>query len=294
VDSAKEPEIGPVGHRQPVVAPSGEPLKAGDHVVLADDRGHHQLACLVAGNSLHMNAGAIPCAELIGKLPGRRVKTGKGKEVTVTKPTLEEYMLMMPRAAQIITPKDAAYIVHWADVFPGATVVEAGVGSGALTLSLLRAVGEAGRVIGFEQRVEFANRAQKNVDNWREPLAKRLELRVADVHAGLGALSKVDRVILDLAEPWLALPGAATALVADGFLVAYLPNIRQVDRLLHAILDRQEFEPPEVVEAWVRPWIADRERLRPVHKILAFTGFLVRTRRRGESEEEIAAFFRRD
>jgi tRNA (adenine57-N1/adenine58-N1)-methyltransferase len=294
VESAKEPEVGHVGQRPPLTAPSGQPLKAGDHVVLSDDRGHHQLACLVAGNSLHMNAGAIPCAELIGTLPGRRVKTGKGKEVSVTKPTLEEYMLLMPRAAQIITPKDAAYIVHWADVFPGATVVEAGVGSGALTLSLLRAVGETGKVIGFEQRVEFANRAQKNVDNWREPLGRRLELRIADVHAGLAALSQVDRVILDLADPWLAISGAAIALTAGGILMAYLPNVRQVDRLINAILDRQEFTLPEVVEAWVRPWIADRERLRPVHKILAFTGFLVRTQRRGETAEELAALRRRD
>ena len=294
MDSAKAPEVETVRERTPLAPPCGEPFKAGDLVVLADDRGHHQLTCLVEGNSLHMNAGAIPCADLIGKLPGRRVKTGKGKEVTVTKPTLEEYMLMMPRAAQIITPKDAAYIVHWADVFPGATVVEAGVGSGALTLSLLRAVGETGKVIGFEQRIEFANRARKNVENWREPLAKRLELRVEDVHAGIGALSKVDRVILDLADPWLTLPGAISALAAGGILLSYLPNIRQVDRLINAILDRQELDPPEVVEAWVRPWIADRERLRPVHKILAFTGFLVRTKRRGETEEDVHAFFKRD
>jgi tRNA (adenine57-N1/adenine58-N1)-methyltransferase catalytic subunit len=173
-------------------------------------------------------------------------------------------------------------------------VVEAGVGSGALTLALLRAVGETGKVIGFEQRVEFANRARKNVEAWREPLAARLDLKVADVHTELGSLTKIDRVILDLADPWLALPGALTALNAGGILLAYLPSIRQVDRLVQAILDCPELMLPEVVEAWLRPWIADRERLRPVHKILAFTGFLVRTRRRGETAEDIAAMRRRD
>ena len=286
--------MSPVGSTPTLVAPSGEPLKHGDLVVLADDRGHQQLVALVDGNSLHMNAGAIPCRDLIGQLPGRRVKTGKGKEVSVLRPTLEEYMLLMPRAAQIITPKDSAYIVHWADVFPGALVVEAGVGSGALTLALLRAVGETGKVIGFEQRVEFANRARKNVEAWREPLAARLDLKVADVHTELGSLAKIDRVILDLADPWLALPGALTALNAGGILLAYLPSIRQVDRLVQAILDCPELMPPEVVEAWLRPWIADRERLRPVHKILAFTGFLVRTRRRGETAEDVMAMRRRD
>ena len=266
VESPNDTAASPAIPAPTFVAPAGEPLKNGELVVLADDRGHQQLVALVDGNSLHMNAGAIPCHELIGTLPGRRVRTGKGKEVTVLRPTLEEYMLLMPRAAQIITPKDSAYIVHWADVFPGAVVVEAGVGSGALTLALLRAVGETGRVIGFEQRVEFANRARKNVEAWREPLAARLQLEVADVHAGLGALSGIDRVILDLADPWLAVAGALRALKAGGLLLAYLPSIRQVDRLVHAILDRPELMPPEVVEAWLRPWIAERERLRPVHK----------------------------
>lgn len=258
------------------------PLAAGELVVLTDERGRKRLTCLVEGDALHMNAGNVQCKDIIGLPPGRRLKTSKGKEVSILRPTLEEYILLMPRAAQIITPKDAAYIVQWADIFPGAVVVEAGIGSGGLTLALLRAVGQAGTIIGFEQRLEFANRAQKNVRGWRDRLEERLDVRIADVHAALPSLSGIDRIVLDLADPWLALPGAARALKAGGILLAYLPSVRQVDKLTGAILDHPSFTPPEVVEAWVRPWVVDHERLRPAHKILAFTGFLARTRRRGE------------
>ncbi|MBI3180502.1 MAG: tRNA (adenine-N1)-methyltransferase [Deltaproteobacteria bacterium] len=256
----------------------------GDLCVLIDRRDRRYVLTLVPGEKFHGTYGWIDCDALIGAPPGLRARTSKGDTMAAYRPTLEEYVLLMPRAAQIVTPKDLAFIPYWADVFPGATVVEAGAGSGALTLALLRAVGAHGRVIAFELREEFANRARKNIEGWSDGLASRVDLRVGDVNGELAALTQVDRVVLDLPEPWQTVPAAAQALVPGGIMLAYLPNTRQVDRLAIAFLDHPSFAPPEVCEALVRPWVADRERLRPSLRMVSHSGFLVRARRRPARE----------
>lgn len=253
----------------------------GDPVILSDRRGREHLAFLEAGARLHVVAGYVDADDLIGADVGCRIRTSKGEVLAVYRPTLEEYVLNMPRVAQIIAPKDSAFIVQWADIFPGATVIEAGIGSGGLTLALLRAIGPDGRLIGFERRKEFANRARKNIEGWPEDLAGRLELRIEDVHERLGDAGPVDRVVLDLPDPWETLPGVARALRPGGILLAYLPTIRQVDQLVVAVMDTRELGNPEVAEILVRPWVADRIRLRPAQRMVGHTGFLVRARRRG-------------
>ncbi len=272
---------------EPVTQP--EYFVANEPALLSDRRGRTHLVVLTPGERLHNAVGYVEADALIGHPVGSRVRSSKGEVLACYRPTLEEYVLLMPRAAQIVTPKDIAIITLWADIFPGATVVEAGIGSGALSLGLLRAVGERGRVIGFELREEFANRGRKNIEAWPEPLIEHYDLRLGDVHQELGSLIDVDRLVLDLADPWETLPGAARALRPGGIVVVYLPTIRQVDQFVIAVLDDKHFANPEVIEVLVRPWVADRVRLRPEQRMVSHTAFLVRTRRRGAMREEQAA-----
>jgi tRNA (adenine57-N1/adenine58-N1)-methyltransferase len=258
-------------------------LASGDWVVLADRRGHKNLFRLRAGDRLHVSDGWLDCDALIGQDPGLLARTNKGEAVAIFRATLDEYIVMMPRAAQIVTPKDIALIVQWADIFPGATVVEAGMGSGALALGLLRAIGSYGRLISFELREEFKNRGVKNIEAWDAKHLERLEVRLEDVHLHLQTLTGIDSVVLDLADPWSVLDGAARAMNPGATLVAYVPTVRQVDELVGRIIDHRYFAHPEVMEAIVRPWEADKVRLRPASRITGHTGFLIRTRRLGAS-----------
>jgi tRNA (adenine57-N1/adenine58-N1)-methyltransferase len=256
---------------------------AGDPVTVIDSKARRTFAFVTPGGRIDVAQGAVMCDALVGTLPGARVRTTAGQIVAVYRTTLEEYVLLMPRAATVVPPKDIAFLVQWADVFPGATIVEAGVGSGALSLGLLRAVGKEGRVIGFELRPDHANRARKNVEAWPDTRGVPFEIRLGDVHQELAALGPVDRIILDLPDPQNALPGAALALKPGGFIAAYVPGIRQIDAFVVAALDQRDFAEPEVVEVMARPWVADHQRLRPELRIVGHTGFLARLRRRGPS-----------
>ncbi len=256
-------------------------FRDGEPAVFIDRKHRKYLMFLKTGHSYQLRGGRINSDNVIGDLPGCRVESSSGELLQAYRPTLEEYVLLMPRGAQIVSPKDIGHIVVWGDVFPGAVVVEAGIGSGSLTLGLLRAVGERGKVISFEIREDFANNARNNISAWWERLDKRLEIRLGDVHEELGALDvQVDRVILDLPDPWNALDGASRALRPGGILISYSPTIRQIDQLVLAILDRPQFSPPDLTEIIARPWVADDKRLRPNLRIIGHTGFLLRTRRR--------------
>jgi tRNA (adenine57-N1/adenine58-N1)-methyltransferase len=256
-------------------------LVAGDAVTLIDTKARRTFAFIIAGGRIDVARGCVKCDELIGSLPGVRMRTTAGDTVAIFRTTLEEYVLLMPRAATVVPPKDIAYLVHWADVHPGATVVEAGTGSGALTLGLMRAVGLKGNVIGYEIRPDHLNRSRKNIENWVDTRGIPFELRLGDIHQELGKLTDIDRVILDLPDPQNTVAGAALALKPGGFMAAYLPGIRQVDALVQAVLDHTQMSEPEVTEVLVRPWVADRQRLRPELRIVGHTGFLVRARKRG-------------
>lgn len=256
------------------------PFADGQPVILQDRKERKYLLFLREGKSFQLRGGQVASDRIIGRLPGLRVESSSGEVVSVYRPTLEEYVLLMPRGAQIVGPKDIGHVVLWGDIFPGATVLEAGIGSGALTLGLLRAVGPTGRVIAFELREDFANCARNNILAWPESLADRLEIRPGNVHERLGEVSNIDRMVLDLPDPWNAVEGAALALRPGGLLMAYSPNIRQLDTLVQALLDHPSFFKPDVTELIQRPWVADRLRLRPELRIVGHTGFLLRTRRR--------------
>jgi tRNA (adenine57-N1/adenine58-N1)-methyltransferase len=272
----------------PMPSPApGLAFAAGDAVTLIDSKQRKTFAFLIANGRVDVARGCVKAEALIGTLPGARVRTTAGDTVAAYRTTLEEYVLLMPRAATVVPPKDIAHLVHWADIHPGATVVEAGTGSGALTLGLMRAVGHTGKIIGFELRPDHLNRSRKNIENWPDTRGVPFDLRLGDVHQELLRLENVDRVVLDLPDPQNAVPGAAAALKPGGLVVAYLPGIRQVDAFVLAILDHNGLAEPEVVEVIVRPWVADRQRLRPEQRIIGHTGFLVRARRRGPSAEPL-------
>jgi tRNA (adenine57-N1/adenine58-N1)-methyltransferase catalytic subunit len=257
------------------------PFVEGEPVTIIDGKGRRQLAFPTLDGRIHVHGGFVEANALLGAQPGSRLRTSRNQIVVVYRATLEEYVLLMRRAATIIPPKDMAYMIQWADVFPSATVVEAGIGSGALTLGILRALGADGRLIAFELREDHANRAKKNVLAWPQAGAERLDVRLGDIYQELGTLRGVDRIILDVPEPHLTLPGAALALKPGGLIVAYVPTIRQIDTFVLAVLDHRGFADAEVAEVMVRPWVADRQRLRPELRITGHTGFLVRARRRG-------------
>jgi tRNA (adenine57-N1/adenine58-N1)-methyltransferase catalytic subunit len=192
------------------------------------------------------------------------------------RPTLAEYVLEMPRGAQVIYPKDLGPILMLADVFPGARVLESGVGSGALTMTLLRAVGPAGSVIGYELRDDFAARAERNVERMLGPgLPLRVEVR--DCYDGIDDVD-VDRMVLDLPEPWRVVKHAEDALRPGGILVAYLPTIGQVARL-HEELETSAFGMAQTLEVLQRTWHVNGQSVRPDHRMVAHTGFLTQARR---------------
>ena len=240
------------------------PLRAGERVLLVDSKQRRHLVTLAEGGEFHSHAGVLRHDDLIGRDEGIAVR-----------PTLGEYVLEMPRGAQVIYPKDLGPILLLADVFPGARVLESGVGSGALTMTLLRAVGPAGSVLGYELRDDFAARAQRNVAGFLgDDVPLRIEVR--DVYDGID-LVDLDRVLLDLPEPWRVVKPAEAALRPGGILVSYLPTIGQVAQLRTA-LDESRFAMAETIEVLQRTWHVEGASVRPDHRMVAHTGFLTHAR----------------
>ncbi len=267
------------------------PFRAGEQAVLIDHRERRYMVRLAPGKRFHTHMGHITYDEIIGKEEGSWVLTITGHRVLALRPTLEDYVLGMPRAGQPIYPKDLGALMVFGDIFPGARVVEAGLGSGALTLALLRATGEKGCVVSYEVRQEAAARAVENIQAFIPGLAANLTVRNADVYLGIQERD-VDRVVLDLSEPWRAIPGALEALVPGGVFAAFLPTALQVHQLVNALRDTNTFRLVETQEVLVRPWHVSRQSLRPDHRMVAHTGFLVRARKtayRPYVEREAAA-----
>jgi len=266
----------------PAVTPDANAFRAYEPVTIIDGKARRFLVFPHPDAKLPIIGGTIDANQLIGAQPGVRLRTSKNQIIVAFRTTLDEYVLLMKRAATVIPPKDMAFMIQWADVFPGAQVVEAGIGSGALSLGLLRAIGEHGRLTAFELREDHARRARKNIDNWPDAKAEgRLDLRLGDVYQELGTQRGIDRILLDVPEPQLALPGAALALKPGGIIAVYVPGIRQIDAFVLATMSGHDFAEAEVCEVMVRPWVADRSRLRPELRITGHTGFLARARRRG-------------
>ena len=253
-------------------------LKAGDQVQLTDAKGRHSTITLQAGKQYHTHKGSFEHDELIGSPEGVVVKTAGGTEYLVLRPLLSDYVLSMPRGAAVVYPKDAGQIVMMADVFPGARVVEAGVGSGALTCSLLRAVGDGGTVHSYERREDFAEIAGKNIRQFFGSDHPSWRLTVGDLVENLDD-KDVDRVILDMLAPWDCVDAVAEALVPGGVLCCYVATTTQLSRTVETLRAHGSFTEPASWESMVRTWHVEGLAVRPDHRMIGHTGFLLTARR---------------
>jgi tRNA (adenine57-N1/adenine58-N1)-methyltransferase len=250
-------------------------FQAGDRVLLVDNKKRRHLVTLEAGGQFHTHAGIVAHDDLIGHADGTTVHTSRGARLVAVRPTLAEYVLEMPRGAQVIYPKDLGPILVLADVFPGARVLESGVGSGALTSALLRAIGPTGHVTGYEIRDDFAQRAVRNVHGFLGDDVP-LTVEVRDAYEGIDE-HDLDRVVLDLPEPWRVVKHAVDALRPGGILLAYLPTILQVGRLREELANGP-FGMVETLEVLQRGWHVEGQSIRPDHRMVAHTGFLTSAR----------------
>jgi tRNA (adenine57-N1/adenine58-N1)-methyltransferase len=263
------------------------PLAAGEWVRLVDAKGRRHNLRLESGATFHTNRGAISHDDLIGRSEGFTIGSTAGGEYLVFRPLLSEFVVSMPRGAAVVYPKDAAQIVAMADIFPGARVVEAGVGSGALTCSLLRAVGPTGAVSSYERREEFADVARRNVRQFFGGDHPAWELTVGDLAEALPdrqAPGTVDRVVLDMLAPWECVDAVAGALAPGGVVVAYVATTTQLARTVETLRAHGEFTEPLPWETLVREWHVEGLAVRPSHKMNGHTGFLVTSRRMAPGE----------
>ena len=260
---------------------------AGDRVQLTDQKGKIYSITITPGKEWHTHKGWIVHDDLIGLPEGSVVSTSSGLKFTAFIPLLTDYVLSMPRGATIVYPKDAALIVGFADIFPGARVLEAGVGSGALTLSLLRAVGPTGSVHSVERREEFAANATTNIDNY-------FGGRPANWSLAIGSVQEqefdhdFDRVILDMLAPWECVEMAAKVLRPGGVFMAYVATTTQLSATAEALKDDGHFTEPESFESMVRGWHHEGLAVRPQQRMIGHTGFLIFSRRMAPGVEVLA------
>ncbi len=258
------------------------PFQEGERVQLTDPKGRLHTITLGAGKEFHTHHGHIRHDDLIGKPDGSTVTNTVGTEHLALRPLLSDYVMSMPRGAAVVYPKDSGQIVMMADVFPGAVVVEAGVGSGALSMSLLRAVGEEGRVHSFERRADFADIAQANARAFFGTDHPAWSVTVGDLVEALPvhlADGSVDRVVLDMLAPWECLDVVSAALAPGGVLICYVATTTQLSRVAEGMRDHGTFTEPQAWESIVRGWHLEGLAVRPEHRMHGHTGFLVTTRR---------------
>jgi tRNA (adenine57-N1/adenine58-N1)-methyltransferase catalytic subunit len=249
-------------------------FRVGDRVLLIDSKKRRYLVTLKEGGEFHSHAGFVEHNVIIGSPEGTSVRSTRGSAYLALRPTLADFVLKMPRGAQVIYPKDLGPILMLADIFPGARVLESGVGSGALSMTLLRAGAE---VTGYELRDDFAGRAQNNVEAFLgDDASSRYHVEVRDCYEGID-LSDLDRVVLDLPEPWQVVKHAQVALRTGGILVAYTPSITQVMQLRES-LESSAFDLAETIEVLHRSWHVEGQAVRPDHRMVAHTGFLTQAR----------------
>jgi tRNA (adenine57-N1/adenine58-N1)-methyltransferase len=253
-------------------------LAAGELVQLTDPKGRMHTIELVPGREFHTHRGLIQHDDLIGQPEGIVVTSVGGTTYLALRPLLADYVLSMPRGATVVYPKDAAQIVGMADIFPGAHVIEAGAGSGALTCSLLRAVGDHGSVSSYERRADFADVARSNVERFFGSAPANWQLTVGDFVESCDE-TDADRVVLDMLAPWEVLEVAGAALTPGGVLCAYVATTTQLSRVVEGLREHGGFAEPQPWESLVRGWHVDGLAVRPEHRMIGHTGFLVTARR---------------
>lgn len=258
-------------------------FRVGDRVQLSDAKGRMHSFTLQTGGNFFTHKGAIPHDDIVGRPEGSIIASTGGSDYLALRPLLEDHVLAMPRGAAVIYPKDAGQIVVSADIFPGAVVVEAGVGSGGLSGYLLRSLGEAGSLHSFERRADFAETAQRNVRSFLGKDPSNWRVHVGDLQDRLPGMTElhgqVDRVILDMLAPWECLEAVETAIVPGGVLCCYVATTTQMSKLVEVVRLRQSWTEPRAWESLVRTWHLEGLAVRPDHRMIGHTGFLVTTRK---------------
>jgi len=249
------------------------PFEAGERILLVDSRDRRYLVRLQAGQTWHSHGGALALDEVIGAPEGTVVRSATGMAFTCFRPRLADFVLKMPRGAQVVYPKDVGAILVEADIFPGSRVLEAGTGSGSLTLALCRATGREGRVVSYELRPEFRAKAEENIEAFFGGLPGWLDLREGDLREVAGTGERFDRVVLDMPEPWEMLEALGVVLEPGGIVCGYLPTTVQVQQLVLA-LEPAGFEHLETFEVLHRSWHVGGRSVRPDHRMVAHTGFI--------------------
>jgi tRNA (adenine57-N1/adenine58-N1)-methyltransferase catalytic subunit len=256
-------------------------FRNGERIHLVDKKGRQYALTLKAGDTYQLSGHKIPHDDLIGKPDGSLVTLSGEKPMIALRPTFGEYVLKMPRGAQVLYPKDLALIPMWADVYPGARVFEAGTGSGALTMALLRAVGPRGLVVTYEAREDFARTAMTNIERYMGTMPNLIPFR-KNAYEGIDLLDDglpFDRLILDLPEPWQVVPHAALVLRSGGMYLSFVPTVPQVQRTVEALERTGVFGMIETFETLLRTWSIRGRSVRPDHRMVAHSGFLTVARK---------------
>lgn len=254
---------------------------SGERIHLVDKKGRQYALTLKAGDLYQLSGHKIAHDDIIGKPDGSLAALSGNKTMLALKPTFGDYVLKMPRGAQVLYPKDLALIPMWADVYPGARVFEAGTGSGALTMALLRAVGPRGLVVTYEAREDFARTAIANIERYMGPVPNLVPLR-RNVYEGISLLDDgllFDRLVLDLPEPWQVVPYAAEVLRSGGMYVSFVPTVPQVAQTVEALDRATVFSMVETFETLLRTWSIQGRSVRPDHRMVAHSGFITVARK---------------
>lgn len=257
------------------------PFEVGDRVQLTGPKGRRHTITLESGGEFHTHRGVVPHTAIIGQPDGSVVTSTTDEQYLALRPLLVDFVMSMPRGATIVYPKDAAQIVSVGDIFPGARVVESGVGSGALTLSLLRAIGPTGHLVSFERREEFAKVATANITTFLGAAPDNWTVTIGDLTDELARheAASVDRIVLDMLAPWECLDACSHALAPGGVLTIYIATVTQLSRVAEDLRALGGFTEPHSTETLVRGWHVEGLAVRPDHRMVAHTGFLLTARR---------------
>jgi len=252
-------------------------FKENDLIMLIDNKGRKYIFKLKEGGKFSSHLGFIDHKDIIGREEADVIKTNLGYEYLLLRPLYKDYILKMGRGAQVIYPKDIATILVWADIFPGARVMEAGTGSGALTIALLRAIGEKGFLFSYEIRQDFLKKAFININNFLgEP--HNLKLECKDIYSGIDE-KDLDRIVLDLPEPWKVIPHTGKSLKDGGVLTALLPTISQVENYVEELEGSNFYHNIEIYESLIRYWKIKKKSSRPEHFMVGHTAFIITARK---------------
>lgn len=278
------------------VVPTGSvnrrgPFRVGERVQITDEKGKITTITLQENGAYHSHRGYFSHDELIGNVEGTVIENSEGIKFLALRPLYKDFVLSMPRGAAVVYPKDTGQIVTMADIFPGARVIEAGVGSGALSIGLLRAIGDHGHLRSFERREEFAEIARGNVETMFGGPHPAWEITMGDLAEELGNVEEpgsVDRAVLDMLAPWECLDAVGTALAPGGVIICYVATVTQLSRVAEAMRADGRYTEPEAHETMVRGWHVEGLAVRPDHRMVAHTGFLITARRLADGSDRLA------